>query len=127
MANNLQLPAVIKRRSPVPPYLPGCPDALGYPVAAASFGPRAAIVAAERTREGWCWVMANVRDDICASGLLLTPEMAKPPNISKATVQRCISKEPTAVFCMIFSWIKQLSVALACLHKTQLVQPLQIP
>ena len=74
------------------PYLPGCPDALGYPIAAASFGPRAAIVAAERIREGWCWVMANVLDDICALELLLTPEMAKPPNISKATVQRCIEQ-----------------------------------
>ena len=36
--------------------------------------------------------MTNILDDICDPGPLLTPEMAKPPNISKATVQRCISK-----------------------------------
>ena len=35
--------------------------------------------------------MANVLDFV-EPGPLLTPEMAKPPNISKATVQRCISK-----------------------------------
>ena len=36
--------------------------------------------------------MTNILDDICESGPLLTPEAVKPPNISKATVQRCISK-----------------------------------
>ena len=36
--------------------------------------------------------MASVLDDICEPGPLLTPEAVKPPNISKATVQRCISK-----------------------------------
>ena len=36
--------------------------------------------------------MANILDDICEPGPLLTPEAIKPPNISKATVQRCISK-----------------------------------
>ena len=34
----------------------------------------------------------NLLDDICEPGPLLTPEAVKPPNISKATVQRCISK-----------------------------------
>ena len=36
--------------------------------------------------------MASVLDDICEQGPLLTPEAVKAPNISKATVQRCISK-----------------------------------
>ena len=36
--------------------------------------------------------MANILDDICETGPLLTPEAIKPPNISKATIQRCISK-----------------------------------
>ena len=36
--------------------------------------------------------MASVLDDICEPGPLLTPEAVKPPNISKATIQRCISK-----------------------------------
>jgi hypothetical protein len=36
--------------------------------------------------------MTNILDDICEPGPLLTPEIAKPPNISKATVQRCICK-----------------------------------
>ena len=36
--------------------------------------------------------MANILDDICEPGPLLTPETIKPPNISKATIQRCISK-----------------------------------
>ena len=34
----------------------------------------------------------NLLDDICEPGPLLTPEAVKPPNISKATIQRCISK-----------------------------------
>ena len=34
----------------------------------------------------------NLFDDICEPGPLLTPEAVKPPNISKAIVQRCISK-----------------------------------
>jgi len=37
-------------------------------------------------------VAMNLLDDICEPGPLLTPEAVKPPNISKATVQRCISK-----------------------------------
>jgi len=36
--------------------------------------------------------MTNILDDICEPGPLLSPETAKPPRISKATVQRCISK-----------------------------------
>ena len=36
--------------------------------------------------------MANVLDDICEPGPLLTPEAVKPGNINKATIQRCISK-----------------------------------
>ena len=36
--------------------------------------------------------MTNVLDDICEPGPLLTPEAVKPPIVSKATVQRCISK-----------------------------------
>ena len=35
--------------------------------------------------------MANILDDICEPGPLLTPEAIEPPNISKAT-ERCISK-----------------------------------
>ena len=38
--------------------------------------------------------MANILDDICEPGPLLTPEAIKPPNISKATIQQCISKLP---------------------------------
>ena len=34
----------------------------------------------------------NLLDDICEPGPLLTPEAVKPPNMSKATIQRCISK-----------------------------------
>ena len=37
-------------------------------------------------------VAINLLDDICEPGPLLTPEAVKPPNISKATIQRCISK-----------------------------------
>ena len=36
--------------------------------------------------------MASVLDDICEPGPLLTPEAIKPPNISKATIQRCTIK-----------------------------------
>ena len=39
--------------------------------------------------------MASVLDDICEPGPLLTPEAVKPPNISKATIQRYISKLST--------------------------------
>ena len=46
--------------------------------------------------EQWCktsWLPANLgRDFYREPGPLLTPEAVKPPNISKATVQRCISK-----------------------------------
>ena len=34
----------------------------------------------------------NLLDDICELGPLLTPEAVKAPNISKATIQRCIIK-----------------------------------
>ena len=34
----------------------------------------------------------NLLADICESRPLLTPEAVKPPNISKTTIQRCISK-----------------------------------
>jgi len=36
--------------------------------------------------------MANILDDICEDGPVLTPEMARPKGVSRATVQRCISK-----------------------------------
>ena len=36
--------------------------------------------------------MASVLDDICEPGPLLTLEAVKAPNISKATIQRCISE-----------------------------------
>ena len=36
--------------------------------------------------------MASVLDDICEPGPLLSDEVVKPPIVSKATVQRCISK-----------------------------------
>ena len=35
---------------------------------------------------------ANILDDICEDGPVLSAEMARPKGISKATVQRCISK-----------------------------------
>ena len=34
----------------------------------------------------------NLLDDICEPGSLLSDEVVKPPIVSKATVQRCISK-----------------------------------
>ena len=34
--------------------------------------------------------MANILDDICEDGPVLTAEMARPKGVSKATVQRCI-------------------------------------
>ena len=37
-------------------------------------------------------MMANILDDICEDGPVLTPEMARPKGVSRATVQRCISK-----------------------------------
>ena len=39
-------------------------------------------------------VAMNLLDDICEPGPLLTHEAVKPLNISKATIQRCISKLP---------------------------------
>ena len=36
--------------------------------------------------------MANILYDICDDGPVLSPEMARPKGVSKATVQRCISK-----------------------------------
>ena len=36
--------------------------------------------------------MANILDEICENGPVLSPEMARPKGVSKATVQRCISK-----------------------------------
>ena len=37
-------------------------------------------------------LMANVLDDICEPGPLLTHEATNAPRITKATVQRCVSK-----------------------------------
>ena len=37
-------------------------------------------------------LMANVLDDICEPGSLLMPEALNAPRITKATVQRCVSK-----------------------------------
>ncbi len=36
--------------------------------------------------------MVNILDDICEGGPVLSAEMARPKGVSKATVQRCISK-----------------------------------
>ena len=36
--------------------------------------------------------MANILDDIYEDGPVLSAEMARPKGVSKATVQRCISK-----------------------------------
>jgi len=36
--------------------------------------------------------MAIILDEICENGPVLFPEMARPKGVSKATVQRCISK-----------------------------------
>ena len=36
--------------------------------------------------------MANILDDICEDGPVLSEEMARPKGVSKVTVQRCISK-----------------------------------
>ena len=36
--------------------------------------------------------MANILDDICSEGPVLSSELARPKGIRKATVQRCISK-----------------------------------
>ena len=36
--------------------------------------------------------MVNILDDICEDGRVLSAEMARPKGVSKATVQRCISK-----------------------------------
>ena len=36
--------------------------------------------------------MANILDEICENGPVLSPEMARPKGVTKATVQRCISK-----------------------------------
>ena len=38
--------------------------------------------------------MANILDDICEYGPVLSAAMARPKGVSKATVQRCISKLP---------------------------------
>ena len=66
-----------KRRSPVirPPQV--CPEANELQL---------------KSKERLEAVAMNLLDDICELGPLLTPEAVKPPNISKATVQRCISK-----------------------------------
>jgi len=34
----------------------------------------------------------HILDDICEDGPVLSPELARPKGVSKATVQRCISK-----------------------------------
>ena len=36
--------------------------------------------------------MANILVDICEDSPVLSPELARPKGVSKATVQRCISK-----------------------------------
>tara|TARA_Y100000589_G_scaffold298015_1_gene306225 strand:- start:487 stop:666 length:180 start_codon:yes stop_codon:yes gene_type:complete len=36
--------------------------------------------------------MAKILDDICEDGPVLSPELAMPKGVSKATVQRCISE-----------------------------------
>ena len=36
--------------------------------------------------------MANILDEICENGPVLSPAMARPKGVTKATVQRCISK-----------------------------------
>ena len=36
--------------------------------------------------------MANILDDICEDGPVLSAEMARPKGVSKATVHRCIIK-----------------------------------
>ena len=36
-------------------------------------------------------MMSNILDDICEDGPVLTPEMARPKGVSRATVERCIS------------------------------------
>ena len=36
--------------------------------------------------------MAKILDEICEDGPVLSPEMARPKGVSKATVRRCISK-----------------------------------
>ena len=46
----------------------------------------------QKSKERLEAVAMNLLDDICEQGPLLTPEAVKPPNISKATIQRCISK-----------------------------------
>ena len=66
-----------KRRSPVIRRPQGCPEANELLL---------------KNNERLEAVAMNLLDDICELGPLLTPEAVKPPNISKATVQRCISK-----------------------------------
>ena len=66
-----------KRRSPVIRRPQGCPEANELLL---------------KNNERLEAVAMNLLDDICEPGSLLTPEAVKPPNISKATVQRCISK-----------------------------------
>ena len=38
--------------------------------------------------------MANILDDICEDGPVLSAEMARPKGVSKRQVERCISKLP---------------------------------
>ena len=58
--------------------------------------------------------MANILDDICEDGPVLSPEMARPKGVSKATIQRCISK--LSPYCQTPSWTE---VAIGYLGLTQ--------
>ena len=67
----------LRRRSPVIRRPQGCPEANELLL---------------KSKERLEAVAMNLFDGICEPGPLLTPEAVKPPKISKATVQRCISK-----------------------------------
>ena len=66
-----------KRRSPVIRRPQGCPEANELLL---------------KIKERLEAVAMNLLDDICEPGPLLSDEVVKPPIVSKATVQRCISK-----------------------------------
>ena len=38
------------------------------------------------------WKMANILDDICEDGPVLSPELTKPKGITKRQVERCIQQ-----------------------------------
>ena len=66
-----------KRRSPAIRRPQGCPEA------------NELLLQSKERLEA---VAMNLLDDICEPGPLLSDEVVKPPIVSKATVQRCISK-----------------------------------